>query len=128
MIVLKTKSERIPAAMANMKHARSQYFRHAKPGDQILLYLTKNSREEGELPIQWVTEFVSMVPDTNNESTKLWGRPWKYIINFTNPRKLEPFDPVEMGLTSRVWDGPWSFAYLDDPRDQKKVLDYISGM
>jgi len=77
-----------------------------------------------EKPISYVMNFVSYEEDLNDESVKIWGNKWKYLIKGNNLRPVKPFDIDEIKISPRNYGSIQTFGYIDK-KDQPIVLDWI---
>ncbi len=70
------------------------------------------------------SNFVSCAEDTGNESQRIWGKHWRYIIRGENVRSVEPFDIDEIKVTDKDY-GAIQTHGLVDHRDEEVILQWI---
>lgn len=102
MLLFKNSAATMEGVLRNAKHATDGMPHHVKPGDIILIAQTKNTLLPGQKPIRWIMDFVSCEEDVNNQSDKIWGKHWRYIINGNNVRSVEPFDIKDIKLLPKI--------------------------
>jgi 5-methylcytosine-specific restriction protein A len=125
MILFKNKAETMEGVLGEAKHATDARPRNANRGDIILIAQTKDTLRPGQKPIRWMMNFVSCEEDVNNESDRIWGRHWRYIINGENVRPVEPFDIDEIKISSKNYGATRVHAEVN-PEDEAIILGWIS--
>ena len=125
MILFKNKAETMEGVLKEAKHATDAKPSYATPGEIILISQTKETLRPGQKPIRWIMNFVSCEEDINNESDRIWGRHWRYIINCENVRPVEPFDIDEIKISSKHYGAAQMHAKVR-PEDEEIILDWVS--
>ena len=124
IILFKNHASTLNGVLKNAKHASNGRPRNIKPGDIILIAQTKGSLLPNEKPIRWIMNYVSCYEDTENESSKIWGKKWRYIIQGENVRSIEPFDIEDIKVSNKDYNSVQTFCELE-PNDEKEVLKWI---
>jgi 5-methylcytosine-specific restriction protein A len=124
MIIIKTDKSTISKVVEIEKHATQKRV-NCNPGDLILIQQNVNSLTGTEKAIKWVMEFVALREDKNEESQRLWGKKWKYIIDGKNIRKVPPFNINEIQVTDKNYRGVQWVGYVE-AEDEIEVLEWIS--
>lgn len=86
------------------------------PGDVILFAQSRGTLEPGQPPIRYRMSFVRFSESAEEESQKLWGKSWRYMVEGDECRALrKPFDIRHVQVSKKIYDqlGP---VYLD-PED-----------
>ena len=113
LILLKVSGENLSVVMKERRYATNRAYR-LEPGDLILFAENRSTLTPGERSIRYCMEYAGTRLDEANESDRLWGKHWKYIIDGRNVRQLsEPFDMRTEQVSKKNYQqaGP---AYLDD--------------
>lgn len=125
MLLLKTSANSLPGVLANAKHASGD-MPNAQPGDLALVAQTRKKLRPGEKSIRYVMTFVDCVPDTNNESVRIWGRKWRYLIVGRDVREVQPFNLEDIQVsTYPYWRIIKHYRLLSE--DEEAVLAWIGG-
>jgi len=125
MLLLKTRAETLPGVLGNAKHA-SFTRPNADPGDPILIAQTKSTLEPGQKSIRHVMTFVACYEDINNESDRIWGKHWTYIIEGRDVRVIKPFNLEDIQISDHNYDPIVTHGRLKD-EDEAAVLAYLSS-
>lgn len=126
MIILRTNPENISEVVRHAKHALNK-----KPtlnqGELILIsQISENTifgYRECKNPIQYVMEFERIYLDTSGESIKIWGKPYKYIVEGRNCRPLRPFDIRKYQVTKKEYGPGGPFVYVE-PEDVRVLQQH----
>lgn len=87
------------------------------PGDVILFAQSRGTLEPAQPPIRYRMTFVRFSDSAEEESQRLWGKRWRYMLEGENCRPLRrPFDIRHLQASRKMYDqlGP---VYLD-PEDE----------
>lgn len=125
MILFKNKAETMQGVLKEAKHATDGKPRYLSPGDLILIAQTKGTLLPNQKPIRWIMNFVSCKEDSNNESDRIWGRHWRYIITGENVRSVEPFDIDDIKLSSKNYAAAQTHCEVER-EDEEVILEWIS--
>lgn len=125
MLLFKNSATTMEGVLKNAKHASDGKPHRIKPGDIILIAQTKNTLLPGQKPIRWIMNFMSCEEDVKNLSDKIWGKHWRYIINGSNVRSVEPFDINDIKVTSKNYDAVQTYSIVE-PEDEEEVINWIS--
>jgi 5-methylcytosine-specific restriction protein A len=128
MIIFKNRGDTMEGVLQNQKHATSNNLQFV-PGEIILIQQTFSTLAyPTQKSIRWIMNYVQTYPDVHNESDRIWGRHWKYIIEGTNLRPVEGFDIAELQVTNLNYgQGAITHAYID-PLDEAAVLKWIGNI
>lgn len=124
MLLIKTSSGTLEAVLREAKHALHGKPQNAKAGETILVSQTKNGLLPGQKPIRWIMEYVECYRDALNESDKIWGKHWEFIVKADKVRAVEPFDIDDIKVTDKNYASTQTFSYVD-PEDEKAILEWI---
>jgi 5-methylcytosine-specific restriction protein A len=124
MILFKNSADTMDGVLKNAMHATDGRPQNIDKGDIILISQTKSTLLLGQKPIRWIMNFVSCEFDKNNESDKIWGRHWVYIIRGENVRPVEPFDIDEIKVTSKDYGSVQTHCSVE-PEDEEVILNWI---
>lgn len=121
MLLLKTDKSNLLGVVTNQKHATDAVPTDLVPGDWLLIQTDATTREEAK--VRYIMDFVKIYEDTLGETTKIWGRPWRYIIQGGNIRKLKnPINVNARSITKKSYgQGAIKYAYID-PRDAEEFM------
>lgn len=126
--ILKTDASTLANVLKYRKHACDKLPKLAS-GDLILLAQTLSTLKPGQPPIRYSMEFVASYEDESGESSRIWGKQWKYILVGKNLRELEnPFDIEAVKVTDAHYrDAQW-LVYVR-PEDASVLADqgYLRG-
>lgn len=125
MLIFKTDASTLDGVLDNSMHATNGRPLKANQGDLILIFQTKGTLKNDEKPIKYVMDFVSYEEDVNDESVRIWGNKWKYLIKGENLREVPPFDIEDIQVSDRKYGSIQTFGYVDKD-DLPLVLDWIS--
>lgn len=125
MLLLKTSEETLPGVLGNAKHA-SFTRPNAEPGDLILIAQTKSTLNPGQKSIRHVMTFVTCYEDIGNESDRIWGKHWTYIIEGRDVRTVKPFNLKDIQISDHNYDPIVMHGRLKD-EDETAVLAYLSS-
>lgn len=119
-MIVRTSGETIGAVVKHEKHALNTR-PHLSPGEIILVALRKNEAlAKHQKPIQYLMEFDSSYSD-EEESLKLFGKRWPYIIKSRSCRRLKtPFDICEHQVSTKGYGPGGTIVYVLN--DDIKVL------
>lgn len=126
MLIFKNDASTMDNVLKYTMHASNGRPRRAQPGELILIYQTKGSLSPGDKPIQWAMDFVSYEEDVNDESVRIWGKKWKYLIKGANLRALKPFDIADIQVSNRKYGSIQTFGYVDK-KDEPVILNYMGN-
>ena len=121
MLLFKNSADTMDGVLSNAMHATNGRPRNVEKGELILIAQTKTTLLPGQKPIRWVMNFVSCEPDMNNESQRIWGRHWNYIIRGQNLRSVEPFDIATLQVTSKDYGAIETHGPIE-PDDEEVIL------
>jgi 5-methylcytosine-specific restriction protein A len=112
LIILKTDSGNIEGVRKHAKHATDVPPRHLEPGDLILIQVTVLSSNNPAPVIRYVMEYVRCYEDRSDESGRIWGRHWRYIVEGARLKNLlRPFD-IRTYQVSKVSYGRGAIKYV----------------
>jgi len=126
MILFKNNACTMEQVIANCKHASDTIPAGAKRGDIILIAQTKSTLKGNEKSIRYIMRFDCSYEDAGNESEKLWGKKWKYIIRGYGLQTVEPFNIEDIQVSGHKY-GPVMTHCSLQKEDEEAVLDWISG-
>jgi len=124
IMLFKNHASTLNGVLKNAKHASNGKPKNIQPGDVILIAQTKGSLLPDEKPIRWIMNFVRTYEDSDNESVKIWGKKWRYIIQGENVRSVEPFDIEDLKISNKDYNSVQTFCDLDS-EDEKEVMKWI---
>ena len=128
MFIIKTTAETIEQVIKNCKHASMDRLRKAKIGDLVLIAQTRHSIENDidmdYKSIRHLMQYEGIMYDKNNESEKIWGRKWRYIINLSNLKEIKPFNIEDIQISNKKYGAAVKFTYLTN-EDEDAVLKWI---
>lgn len=124
MLLIKTSMNTLGAVLREAKHASIGKPKHVKPGDIILVSQTKNTTPPNQKSIRWIMEYIDTREDINNDSDRIWGRHWRYIIEAKNVRYVEPFNIDEIQVTKKDYGPAVAFSTIE-PEDETAILSWI---
>lgn len=123
MVIFRKSKETLSNVVAYSKHALPNRPKQLELGDIILISQTIDSLVCGQKPIRYRMEFVNCSKDIEGVSKRIWGRPWKYIIDGRNCCELkQPFDIREIPNPSKKYGQGGNFVYVHT-NDIKKLED-----
>ena len=125
MILFKNRAETMEGVLREAKHATDARPHYATLGEIILIAQTKGTLRLGQKPIRWIMDFLSCEEDNHNESDRIWGRHWRYLVVGENVRSVEPFDIDEIKVSSKNYGATRVHARVN-PEDEAVVMDWIS--
>jgi len=106
-------------------HATDNPPRRARPGEIVLIAQTKSTLRPGQKPIRWIMEYEKAVFDRENNTDKIWGRHWKYLIIGRNLQEVEQFDIDDLKVTDKNYAYVQTFCYVE-PEDEEAIYSWIS--
>ena len=113
MLLLKTSKDTLPKVVETAKHAlaaRPDYV----PGELALIAQTKEDLRVGEPSIKYRIEIVRIYEDKDNESDRIWGRHWKYIVEGRNCLPLKnPFDIADIQITDKNYVTGGTYFHIE---------------
>jgi len=123
MLLLKTARSTLANVIEHAKYA-SNIGPRLNKGDILLLQQNLRTLAAGEEPIQYAMEFLRYYQDNKNESDRLWGKHWQYIIEASELWKLKhPFNLRKIQVSFKNYgQGVMSYAYVD-PADIRVIMD-----
>jgi len=98
------KLENLNPCVQHGKYAVQVKF-NLESGEWILLQLVKADLAPGEKRIQYILVFDEIYPDTPQESARIWGKPFNYIVNASVIYSVEPFNLDDVTLSDTTYDG-----------------------
>lgn len=123
MVILKCDVKTLEGVLKNKKYAANNLLNINK-GELILLQQTKKTLLPQQKSICWIMNFVEIYLDNDNESDKIWGRHWKYIIRGENLTKIDGFNISEIQTSSADYGSAMVKTSLK-PEDEEEVLKRI---
>jgi 5-methylcytosine-specific restriction protein A len=124
MVLFKASTATIEGILKNEKHAFRTKIA-AKAGELILLQLTKTSITDGNKSIRWIMEFIDTYEDLDNETDKIWGKHWPFIVRVQNVRHIEAFDITDLQVTKKSYGKAMGYTWIDS-EDEDAILEWIS--
>ncbi len=124
MIIFKNDASTMDGVLRNAMHATDGRPSDINKGDIILIAQTKGTLSEDQKPIRWVMDFVSCNLDINDESKKIWGKKWQYIIRGENLRSVEPFDIDQIKVSKKNYGAIQTHGTVL-PDDEDVILEWI---
>lgn len=127
IMIVRTSEKTIGQVVHHAKHALNSRPR-LRRGDLILISQTKCSLSAFTKPIQYVMEYEYCYYDLDNESQRIWGKTWRYIIKGCNCRPMNnPFDISDVQITDKDYGRGGTIVYVE-PDDiqvlkKKRLLD-----
>jgi 5-methylcytosine-specific restriction enzyme A len=122
MIILKTSQDTIGEVVRHSKHALKMR-PNVKQGELILISELKTKLPPHRKPIQYVMEFEECHEDRQQESLRIWGRHWRYVINGGNCRPLKtPFDISTVQVTNKDYGRGGAVVHVNDDDAQVLIL------
>ena len=126
MLLLKTTLETLDQVIKNCKHASHNRPKEVLKGDIILIAQTKRTLINHKKSIRFIMHLDDCYEDKSNESDKIWGRHWKYIIKGYNLQSIKPFDIEEIQVSTKNY-GPIVTHCSLLKEDEDAVLAWIKG-
>lgn len=124
MILLKTSAQTLDDVLRNQKHATKNKF-HYETGEILLIQQTVNSLTSStDKTICWVMNCVEIYPDLNNESDRIWGQHWNYIIQGENLRAVDGFNITDLQVTNHNYKCIVTHGKIQ-PKDEEVILSWI---
>jgi len=118
MVIFRTSPETISEVVRLSKHALDRRPR-LRRGELILISQTVAKSRDGKPPIRYLMEFVRIYPDSKEESTKIWGKQWRYIVEGEKCRPLKhPFNIQHYQTSNQNYAQGGPFVYVD-PVDEE---------
>lgn len=127
MVLFKNSAHTMEGVLRNAMHATDSRPIGAKAGDIILIAQTKTTLRPGQKSIRWIMEFVSCEEDVSNESGRIWGKHWRYVIRGKNLRSIEPFDIGTLQESSKNYDAIVTHGPVD-PDDEASILRWLAEL
>ena len=125
MLLFKNRADTMQGVLENASHATNGKPHGVKKGDIILIAQTKNTLKNDEKPIRWIMNYVSCKEDNENLTLKIWGHKWRYIIKGDNIRSVEPFDIMDIKVSSKDYNAVQTHCRIDK-NDEEEILGWIS--
>lgn len=123
MVIFKTKLSTLNGVLNESKHAF-----HTKvecfEGETILIQQTYDSLRPGEKAIRWAMTYSKTYFDNTNETDRIWGSHWNYIIEGKNLRSIEPFNIEDIQVSSKNYKSAVTHVWVDQ-QDEVMILDWI---
>ena len=117
--IFRTHAENIEMVTRLKKHALNR-----KPkleiGDRVLVSQTIAS---GDVlpPIRYVMRYFRTLPDLHDETLSIWGRKWRYIMEFDTCHRLaKPFDIRDIQVSNHNY-GPGGPIVWVHPTDEYAI-------
>jgi hypothetical protein len=97
-------------------------------GEILLLQVTKSTANNLNISqrIQFAIEFDRIEEDLQDESLRIWGRKWKYILYGNNTVAVIPFDLEDIPSIGTKYSNQTQ-GVLIAPEDERKILPFIEG-
>jgi len=124
MLLLKTSKATIGEVVRRAKHA-SNTRPNAEAGDIVLIAQTKSTLKPDEESIRYIMTYEDSRIDESNESQRIWGRHWKYLINGSNVMEIPGFNIEDVQVSKRNYDPIVTHCRLD-PLDEEAVGELLS--
>lgn len=124
MLLIKTSIATLEAVLREAKHALHLRPQGLEFGDIILIAQTKDSLRRKQKAIRWIMNYVQIYKDVNDESDKIWGKHWPYIIEGDNVRSVEPFNIEDIQITNKHYGSAQAFSPIN-PEDESAILQWI---
>ena len=124
MLIFKNDASTMDGVLRNAMHATDGRPSDINKGDIILIAQTKGTLLEGQKPIRWVMDFVSCNLDISDESKKIWGKKWQYVIRGENLRSVEPFDIDQIKVSKKNYGAIQTHGIVDSA-DEAVILKWI---
>ena len=118
MYIFRTKPEHIEQVIATKKHAlevnpKLQY------GELVLISRTRDTAD-GKPPIRYVMRHSRTLPDLHDETVRIWGKKWPYIMEFETCKELTPFDIKDVQVSAHNY-GPGGPIVRVMPEDEYQI-------
>ncbi|MDU6359779.1 HNH endonuclease [Zhenhengia yiwuensis] len=126
MIIFKNNASTLQEILINSKHASPTEPQNLKEGDIILIAQTKDKLPKGEKSIRYIMKFKRLYKDDNDESVKLWGKKWPYIIEGEDVTAIEPFNIEDIQKSNKNYDPIVSFGEVE-ASDEQEILNWINN-
>lgn len=124
MLLLKTSGKTIEEVIRRAKHATNAR-PNAQLGDMILIAQTKGTLAAGQKSIRYVMTYKGHRLDTTNESQKIWGKKWKYMIDGYDIIEIPGFNIEDIQVSKKNYDPIVTHCRLE-PQDEEAVKKYLS--
>lgn len=112
MVIFRTSPETISEVVRLSKHALDRR-PSLRRGEFILISQTVANSKDGKPPIRYAIESVRIYPDSKDESTKIWGKKWHYIVEGQNCRALKhPFNIQHYQISDQNYAQGGPFVYV----------------
>jgi len=114
LIIVKTTSEHSTGVRRNRKYATDDSPIDLKSGDDVLVQVTVLTNLPGTHTIRYRMKFVRFYLDAQEESKKIWGERWRYIIECSDLCILRrPFDITHVQVSSKDYGAAVRYVYVD---------------
>jgi hypothetical protein len=115
MILLKTRQEHMDAVRRNRKHASDACPERLTVGEWILIQVTAGRPGNETHRVRYAMRFSRCRRDLTEETLRLFGQKWRYLIEGIEFRVLRhPFDIEKVKVsTANYGQGAIRFAYVD---------------
>jgi len=123
VILIKVAANTIEDVIANSKSA-SNTIPNAVKGDIVLISQTINTLSRGDKSIRYIMSFDECYEDLNNESEKLWGKKWKYIISCSSVQPIEAFNLEDIQISNHNYKPVVTHCKLHS-EDEEAVASWI---
>lgn len=124
MLLLKTSGRTIDEVVRRAKHATDSR-PNAQIGDLILIAQTKDTLQPGKKSIRYIMTYKGYRLDTENESKRVWGKKWKYIIDGYDVVEIRGFNIEDIQVSKKNYDPIVTHCRLE-PKDEEAVVEYLS--
>lgn len=97
-------------------------------GEILLLQVTKNTSYNLTISqrIQFAIEFDRIEEDVRDESLRIWGRKWRYILYGKNTIAVIPFDLENIPSIGTKYSGQTQCVIIA-AEDERQILPFIEG-
>jgi 5-methylcytosine-specific restriction enzyme A len=113
-VILKTDTQNIQAVLRSSSHATDDPPRDLEPGDLILIH--QEGARTTPPRITHVMICDQVYEDVGNESDRLWGRHWRFIVKGKSLQALKrplPISAVAAATNKNYGQGPQRYVYLE---------------
>ena len=119
--IFRTSRATLPGVLKHQKHALQGEPNLAR-GDLVLISKTVEGLKPSEKRINHRMTYLRSYRDGENESDKIWGRHWRFIIECNGLKLLRrPFNIAEVPGIIGIYAQGGPIMYID-PHDEKVLL------
>jgi 5-methylcytosine-specific restriction protein A len=94
-------------------------------GEILLLQLVLSDAPKPSERIRFALVFERIVEDSNNESERIWGQHWEYLVYGSNVISTIPFSLPEVPAIGRSYAGQTQCLLLN-PEDEALIMPYLN--